>query len=959
MKHENMQLVRSLIGSRSTEAEPTHYQVHKAPESSADGKNPKVSIILLDWDCRESLHSLDWLLRQNVSKDDYEVIWIDLYDRVVPEAIEKADVVVTLEQKGMYHKHIGYNVGTLLARGDIITVCDSDAVFPEDFIQSILTSFTEPDRDELKPLVLMHHELRTSFTYPDDLTDAEELKDERIWKWWPLHPNAGACMSVRKDDALRFGGFDESPSYRGYLCGPYDLGWRLVNAGIPEVWHDTETVLWHFAHPDPIGSNGLIPSVTRLFENRFAHVDLHAITAVEHFSTGGVMPLVENPTIHRMRMDSRVIGSRFERKYAELNLPRGFSRRHLAVLQMHLYFDLVISAFLVHPLRAIMGGLRRSTSFPVRVAIFAITRFLIRPYQSIWGRLHHSNFPPIRSLRNIVRTLRGRNGVPAKPPTKVKPEFEMPRRPQKVELEVRTIPKVTPKVSFVLLDWSVRESFHFLDYLAEQNVPRDRYEVIWIEYFDRHVDELQQRMRTSSERGEPSPIDTYAILNTPDDVYYHKHLMYNVGIVLAHGETVCFCDSDAMVRPGFVDSIIKSFESNTDIVLHHDQVRNHSREFHPFRHPTFRDVIGPGCVNWLNGKTNGLWDEKDPIHARNYGASMTARRDDLIAIGGADMHSDYLGYVCGPYDMTFRLKNLGREEVWHQDEVLYHVWHPGEAGVGNYSGPHDGLEMSTTALEANQSQRTQPLVENEAIRMLREGELDPDNDGAIEELLTRAIDMSDLLDPDSWKLDANGMPTQSAEESSSESVSPDPQRTSLRLMSRWGRIRALAMVPWMLKRHLSIRLRSSSNDCLVFQAKPTEGRTGFWGSICALPRKIRTSLAMTKRMLKYESFLLKLCWRHLCHAEAQGCEEIVLYGDGDTARIVVGLSELLPVKVQSICPFEQSDAESCYGRDVWSKDQLADYQGTVLLTSVVNVEQRLSQLREMGIARERVITMQA
>ena len=43
-------------------------------------------------------------------------------------------------------------------------------------------------------------------------------------------------MTVRKADAIRFGGFDEHADYRGYLCGPYELGWRLVNAGLPEVY---------------------------------------------------------------------------------------------------------------------------------------------------------------------------------------------------------------------------------------------------------------------------------------------------------------------------------------------------------------------------------------------------------------------------------------------------------------------------------------------------------------------------------------------------------------------------------------------------------------------------------------------------------------------------------------------------------------------------------------------------
>jgi hypothetical protein len=329
----------SAIGRRSQV--PTRFIVHKRPTQRV---GPKVSIILLDWSCRESLHTLEWLNRQDVPRSDYELIWIDLYDRVPPEALAQADVVVTLNQKGLYHKHVGYNVGLLLARGDVVTICDSDAVFPRDFVRSIITSFYEPGTSKRRSLVLMHDELRTSQTYPASLADAAQLKDQERWQWWDVTPNAGACMSVLRDDALRFGGFDECPSYRGYLCGPYDLGWRLVNAGLPEIWHDHSTVIWHFAHPDPIGVNGFTPSVRRLFENSYPHVDLHALTAVEHFSTGRLLPKRENPEIHVLRMSRRRIGTRFEEKYSDITGPRGFRRWQSALLRTLLLADLVGSA---------------------------------------------------------------------------------------------------------------------------------------------------------------------------------------------------------------------------------------------------------------------------------------------------------------------------------------------------------------------------------------------------------------------------------------------------------------------------------------------------------------------------------------------------------------------------------------------------------------------------------------
>ena len=40
------------------------------------------------------------------------------------------------------------------------------------------------------------------------------------------------------------------------------------------------------------------------------------------------------------------------------------------------------------------------------------------------------------------------------------------------------------KLSIILLDWSVREYFQALHFLRKQSVPRDQYELIWVELYD-------------------------------------------------------------------------------------------------------------------------------------------------------------------------------------------------------------------------------------------------------------------------------------------------------------------------------------------------------------------------------------------------------------------------------------------------------------------------------------------
>ena len=268
-----------------------------------------------------------------------------------------------------------------------------------------------------------------------------------------------------------------------------------------------------------------------------------------------------------------------------------------------------------------------------------------------------------------------------------------------------------PKVSIILIDWGVRESFHCLHYLNRQTADRRDYELIWLEFYDRKPEGLQQMVA-----GGAGVLDKWYVLGYPDDCVYHKHRVYNAGLVAAAGEVCVICDSDAVYRPTFVESLIRAFEEAPRGVVHLDQVRNNDRRFYPFNYPSFEDILGPGCVNWTGLVTTGLWegDDADFLHGVNYGACMAARRGDLLLVGGADEHPDYLGYYCGPYEMTFRLVNYhGRGEEWLRHEYLYHLWHPNTSGTNtDYHGPNDGRGLSLRALDARATFRVRPYLKN-------------------------------------------------------------------------------------------------------------------------------------------------------------------------------------------------------------------------------------------------------
>lgn len=256
-----------------------------------------LSIILLDNSARERFHTLDWLAQQTVSRDRYELIWVECHDRELDVVKNKVEKLITMHQVGLANKPPAVNAGIIAAEGRIITMCDADAVYPPEFVASVIDSFDESRK------VLMHYEGRSNDTYPDGFT-LEQIKEMPFGVW----PNVGACLSVLRRDAIGFGGLDEHDSYHGLICGPNELTWRMMNSGVPEVWHDL--LIYHFRHQ---GSDGLAIKEVGPTQK---HINWHNLTAVEGFRSGRLLPLVENPEIHRLRMEQRIIVTDLEKSLA-------------------------------------------------------------------------------------------------------------------------------------------------------------------------------------------------------------------------------------------------------------------------------------------------------------------------------------------------------------------------------------------------------------------------------------------------------------------------------------------------------------------------------------------------------------------------------------------------------------------------------------------------------------------
>lgn len=473
---------------------------------------------------------------------------------------------------------------------------------------------------------------------------------------------------------------------------------------------------------------------------------------------------------------------------------------------------------------------------------------------------------------------------------------------------------VKPKISFVLLDWSCRESFHTLQYLNQQSVPRDNYEIIWIEYYNRRSPEIRESLEDCTRQSKPPIVDQWIVMDLPEDIYYHKHLMYNVGILAACGRIVTLCDSDAMAQATFTESIIDSFDpsknpgsQNPGIVLHHDEVRNIDKRHYPFDNLTFDEFLSGTCINWQNGTTTGLLDKQDPLHTRNYGASMSALRQDLISIGGADEYIDYLGHICGPYEMTFRLVNTGKKEVWHPREFLYHTWHPGTDGKNNHLGPHDGLNISSTALATQITKRLLPLQENPAIQTLRLTGGSSDDQHLIQQALN--IDFS------RWDLKSLNNTTQ--------------------------------------KRTVSLSKLKSILAQLMERAAPSIKKHK---SLKGLLRAIfYTSFLYAKNLFNQNTQAQVNCKIFLDNLTAENFNDFAVLGTGEIAEHLYTLSKRSPLQIKGI--YDTSPRGSFYDLKISPVEELGGYSGKVVLGTQVDKENRVNLLKNLGVPLNHIVIL--
>jgi hypothetical protein len=244
----------------------------------------RLSFCLLDWDCREDPRPT---FQIGAAAHRHEVLWINLGARPLDANRAPANLRTFVQghncRGGHYHKHQGYNFALKVMTGDILVIHDSDACVHPQLWRGIAQSFHKNSSK-----VVYAYQKRSYQEAPKGRAVGQT--DLARFEPYPTQRNYGATMAITRENAIRLGGFDESEDYRGYICGPYELGWRALSAGLQEEWLSPELCSYHYAHPNPNerGRGGEISG---------PHFHFHAVRALENLLDGRVQPHKPAPEI--------------------------------------------------------------------------------------------------------------------------------------------------------------------------------------------------------------------------------------------------------------------------------------------------------------------------------------------------------------------------------------------------------------------------------------------------------------------------------------------------------------------------------------------------------------------------------------------------------------------------------------------------------------------------------------
>ena len=192
---------------------------------------------------RERFHLIDCLNNQTLPKKQYELIWVECFDKVSPVLQTKENLkIITLNRVGhSYSMSHCFNEGIRQSTGELIVIPDGDVFVSPHFLEVIIAEHERCDElvmyfrrwDEEKKDAIDHPTI-------EHLDSVCKIRNPT---------NYGGCLTVRKKWMLKVNGYEQNSCFEGRLyAGGLDLYTRFRNFGLLIKWHPIEKI-YHPWHP--------------------------------------------------------------------------------------------------------------------------------------------------------------------------------------------------------------------------------------------------------------------------------------------------------------------------------------------------------------------------------------------------------------------------------------------------------------------------------------------------------------------------------------------------------------------------------------------------------------------------------------------------------------------------------------------------------------------------------------
>ncbi|MCK4373745.1 MAG: glycosyltransferase family 2 protein, partial [Candidatus Brocadiae bacterium] len=220
-------------------------------------------------------------------------------------------------------------------------------------------------------------------------------------------------------------------------------------------------------------------------------------------------------------------------------------------------------------------------------------------------------------------------------------------------------PRITvPAIGFVSVicwDGSFRENFDGVLCALNQTLPKDTYELIFVEYYER----ANPQILALAEQHENVQVAALGNSHPGKENEHSIGACVNEGLRRARGDLIVIPDADVVFEEDFLEEVVRQHERYEELALYFYRMDEPETAW-----PVPRSIEELKKVGRIR-------------FAENYGGCLAVRKKWLEEINGYEEDDLWRGYASQDQDTARRLKTLGLSVKWHPSKFLYHGHHTG------------------------------------------------------------------------------------------------------------------------------------------------------------------------------------------------------------------------------------------------------------------------------------------